>query len=100
MVTEKIKLIEPQRWNKPHTIPREKLEAAAKAACDKLKAKTLKDGSGFPGTSSKEYKYSHLENNNWECGMYTGCFWLAYELTGDEFFEKVAEEHLPPTKRE
>lgn len=26
--------------------------------------------------------------------MYTGCFWLAYQLTGDEFFRNCAEEHL------
>ena len=26
--------------------------------------------------------------------MYTGCFWLAYELTGNKFFKECAEKHL------
>jgi hypothetical protein len=26
--------------------------------------------------------------------MYTGCFWLAYQLTGNKFFKDCAEEHL------
>ena len=94
MVTKKITLDAPERFAKAHTIPKEKLEAAAKAACAKLKANAEKYGYGFPGTCSVDYKYVRAENKNWECGMYTGCFWLAYELTGDEFFRNVAEEML------
>ncbi len=99
MVNENITLKNPQRWQKPHTLSREKLETAARVACDKLKMKAIADGTGFPGTNSKGFKYSHCENTNWVGGMYTGCFWLAYELTGDEFFKKVAEEHLPTYKK-
>ena len=94
MVTKKITLDAPERFAKAHTIPKEKLEAAAKAACAKLKANAEKYGYGFPGTCSVDYKYVRAENKNWECGMYTGCFWLAYELTGDEFFRNVAEQML------
>jgi len=94
MVTEQLKLNNPERFSKVHEIPREKLEAAAKAACAKLKANAEKYGLGFPGTCSKEYKYVRGINQNWECGMYTGCFWLAYELTGDEFFKNAATEML------
>ena len=32
MVKERLTLDKPERWSKPHTIAREKLEAAAKAA--------------------------------------------------------------------
>ena len=99
MVNDNIILKEPERWSKPHVIAKEKLEAAAKAACDKLKKRTLANGPLFPGTCSKDHKYVLGENNNWECGMFTGCFWLAYELTGDEFFKNVAEEHLLSYKR-
>ena len=94
MVKERLTLKNPERWNKPHVIAKEKLEAAAKAACDKLKANTEKFGLGFPGTCSVNYKYVRGANNNWECGMYTGCYWLAYELTGDEFFKDCAEKML------
>lgn len=98
MVTQKITLNKPERFSKPHAIDKAKLEAAAKAACDKLKKKIVEYGdigNDFPGTCSESYKYVRGENKNWECGMYTGCYWLAYELTGDEFFREVAEKHLP-----
>ena len=97
-----ITLNNPARFAGTHTIAKEKLEAAAKAACDKLRAKALefKNNGGeigldFPGTCSVEHKYVRGENKNWECGMYSGCYWLAYELTGDEFFREIAEAHLP-----
>ena len=98
-----LRLERPERFAKPHVIPREKLEAAAKAACDKLKERVLRDGVDFPATCSVQYSYKKGltapglgQNRNWESGMYTGCFWLAYELTGDEFFKEVAlDKHLP-----
>ena len=89
MVKETLKLDRPERFAKPHVIDKAKLEAAAKAACAKLKARVEKEGMGFPATCSKDYKYAQGANNNWECGMYTGCFWLAYQLTGDEFFKNA-----------
>ena len=58
-------------------------------------ANGIEIGMDFPGTCSKEYKYVRAENKNWVGGMYTGCYWLAYELTGNEFFREVAERHLP-----
>ena len=100
MVTEKIKLLEPERWNKPHVIAKEKLEAAAKAACAKLKkfAETH-DILKFPDTRSKNFKYDLRDDIEWwESGMYTGCYWLAYQLTGDEFFREVAEKQVPTFK--
>ena len=100
MVTEKVTLKNPERFSKPHVIKREKLEAAAKAACDKLEAFARKNGAlGFPGTCSVDHKYVLKINDNWECGMYTGCYWLAYELTGNEFFREVAEAQLPSYRR-
>ena len=98
MVKETLTLDRPERFSTPHIIDRAKLEAAAKAACSKLKSRVQKEGIGFPSTSSVNYKYSQGENNNWECGMYTGCFWLAYQLTGDEFFKNVALEQLETYK--
>ena len=83
-----------EKFSKQYVIDKAKLEIAAKSACTKLKERVQRDGVGFPGACSKDYKYAQGENNNWECGMYTGCFWLAYQLTGDEFFKNVALEQL------
>ena len=94
MVTEKIVLNNPERFSTPHKIDNAKLVRAAEAATDKLKAFAMKDALGFPGTCSVDYKYVLDTNKNWECGMYTGCYWLAYEITGDPFFRNVAEGQL------
>ena len=86
-------LLHPERFAKPHKIDEVKLRAAADAACEKLRGLAEKYGhTAFPGTCSQDYRYVCAENKNWECGMYTGCYWLAYLLTGDEFFRRVAEE--------
>ena len=94
MVTKTLTLDRPERFNKPHVIDRAKLEAAAKAACAKLKARVRRDGLGFPLSCDDSFKYAQVENKNWVSGMYTGCFWLAYQLTGDLFFKNVALEQL------
>ncbi len=93
-----VKLNSPERFSKPYAIDREKLLSAAKAACKKFKERVERDGPLFPvGTCSKDLRYQPLgKNGNWVSGMYTGCFFLAYELTGDEFFKSVAMNiHLP-----
>lgn len=98
MVTQKIILEKPERFLKPHTISKEKLEAAATKACERL-ANMAKSHYGlFPSNWSTDFKYKWGRNNNWVSGMYTGCFWLAYELTGDKFFREVAESHLDSYK--
>ena len=85
----------PERWAKPHKIDEKKLRAAADAACAKLKSTTLKAGvTAFPSSCSVNYKYPRLRNDNWEAGLYTGCFWLAYMLTSDEFFKETALAHI------
>ena len=98
MVTEKITLLRPERFAKPHTISRDKLVRAAEAACDKLEELAKKYGVAFPGTRSIEFKYVCDENKNWEAGMYTGCYWLAYRISGNKFFKEEAEKHLPTYK--
>ena len=68
MCREKITLNNPERFSGKHVIAREKLEAAAKAATAKLKAKALefmKDGEigmDFPGNCSVDFKYVRNEN--------------------------------------
>ena len=84
----------PLRFLKPYPLDKSKLDIAAKKACSKLRARVEREGIGFPQTCSKDLKYTQGENNNWVSGMYTGCFWLAYQITGEEFFKNVALEHL------
>lgn len=84
----------PERFQTLYSIDRKKLLNAADKAVDKLEKNIKKYGEGFPGTYSKDYKYSWGENIHWQCGMYTGCLWLAYEITGNTFFKDIAESHF------
>ena len=94
MVTEKIELKNPERFTKTHTISGEKLVRAAEDACERLRKMAMAHPGQFPGTWPTDFKFRWGENNNWVTGMYTGCYWLAYELTGDPFFRKEAESQL------
>lgn len=99
MVTEKVTLINPERFLKEHHISRDKLITAAQKATDKLLINARKFGFGYPGTCSVNFKYELSEDTNWESGMYTGCYWLAYELTGEKKFRDIAESHLVSYKK-
>ena len=50
--------------------------------------------SGFKNRIVYDFKYPQGANRNWECGMQTGLYWLAYELSGNERFREAAEKHL------
>ena len=99
MVNGKIALKNPERFEAGYEIDKNKLCSAVDAATSKLKAFAQRNAYYmFPGTSSENYKYPMGENKNWECGMYTGCFLLAYQLTGNEEFKKIALGHLESFK--
>ncbi|MBQ8322113.1 MAG: glycoside hydrolase family 88 protein [Clostridia bacterium] len=84
----------PERFKQAYTIDREKLEGAAEAAIEKLKAFVTQNGTGFLGTASTDYKYTSSANSNWVCGMYTGTYLMAYQLTGDSRFKTIVESHI------
>lgn len=88
----------PQRFAKPTKISKEKLNRAIEAACNRLSKLIPEFESSFPGTCSENYRYIPNVNRNWECGMFTGCFWLAYLLSGDVKFKNVALKHLETYK--
>lgn len=99
MITKDVILKNAKLFSDNFEINNQKLTKAVEKACDKLELNVKKYGTEFPGTHSTKYKYIYGKNNNWECGMYTGCFWLAYEMTGQKFFKDVAEEHLRTYKQ-
>ena len=94
MITQEIKLNNPEKYSVVKEISKAKLESAAEQATDRLEALAKRHPTGFPGTCSTNFQYAFDINKNWEAGMYTGCYWLAYELTGNKFFRDCAEEQL------
>ncbi|MBQ4528716.1 MAG: glycoside hydrolase family 88 protein [Clostridia bacterium] len=94
-----INLEHPERFRGEYKISDKKIQKAIKNATDKLLSKIDIYTDGFPGTYAKDFKYPIGENNSWTCGMHTGTFVLAYELTGDERFLEVAKNHMNSYKK-
>lgn len=92
MITEKIVLNNPEKYAELPKIDKAKLEKAAETAINKLEERNKRLGlDGYPWMCSKNYRYELRPNNDWQHGMYSGCNWLAYELTGDKYFRECAE---------
>jgi unsaturated chondroitin disaccharide hydrolase len=53
----------------------------------------------FPAPASKNGIYEAIPNNYWTSSFWTGMLWLAYEVTGDEKYKKVAEIQLGGYKK-
>lgn len=85
----------PERFMTPHTIPKAKLDLAIEKALDKLEKDMPKWEGCFVDGYSIDYRYLKIPNNNWVCGMFTGLYWLAYELSGNPKFRDAALKHLP-----
>lgn len=94
MIKGKIILENPERFSGKYEISQEKLIRAIEKATDKLESQIPMYGDKFPGNWSVNYKYPLGDNNNWVCGMFTGEFLLAYELTGNKKFRDIVERHL------
>lgn len=45
----------------------------------------------FPAASAHEGRYPAVEKVDWTEGFWTGMLWLAWEVTGDDKYRKVAE---------
>lgn len=84
----------PERFKTAYTIDPAKLQAAADKATAKLLEIAEEADGKFPATHSIDYQYVYGANNNWICGMYTGSYLMAYQLTGDSRFSDVVEEHI------
>lgn len=96
MVTQAIALKKQDFYLKPHKITEEKIDQAIEKAIKKLKGQIPKFTHCFAGAARKDNKYLYrdTDNSGWVCGMQTGEFMLAYELSGDEAFKDVVMQHL------
>ncbi len=72
------------------------LDIAIKAALEKIDFALEGFGDyGFPTGASKGNVYEMIPNEfGWHTGFWTGILWLAYELTGDEKYKRIATHHV------
>lgn len=76
----------------PYQIPEEKIDRAIEEALNKIERNMPKWKDGFAKTHSTDFLYEKGINDNWVCGMETGIYWLAYELSGKENFLEMAHQ--------
>ena len=91
---ETVELDNGERYLNETRIDKALLEESMQRACDRLKGNIDKFKNGFPETCSKDGVYGVSERFNWERGMLVGCYWLAYQYTGDEVFKNAAEDMI------
>lgn len=79
----------------------EKIAYALSEALKKIDANLDVFDTVFPSHASVNNVYTKDENvNGWNEGFWTGILWLAYDLTGDEKYRRVADMQIPTyTKR-
>lgn len=103
-----VKFDNKERYLNAPELTREEVEAAIEQAIARLRPNLERFRGAFPlpttgwymKTEDKtkgwsRYRYDTTDVPNWTSAMWTGVYWLAYELTGDEAFRDVAESHFP-----
>ena len=93
MKRDPIKLNNPEKYKEIPVIAPEKIEKAIADATARLERMGKKNGLKFPsaGAYNSQYLFTPT-NSNWVHGMYAGCYWLAFLLTGKPYFNKAARE--------
>ena len=89
-----VELDNKERYLEHTTIDDVLLEDAMQRACDKLRGNIGDFKNGFPNVATENGSYEVSERFNWTSGMLTGCYWLAYQYTGDEVFKNAAEHMI------
>lgn len=99
---ENIKINNPERFSDILTIDEAKVALGKAMEILKKNLHRFKDGFAMPaygfdrdfenGWTANKYKKSYLPD--WTSGMWTGLYFLAYEITGDKEFLEVCKNHV------
>ncbi len=71
-----------------------RFEQALLAAAEQVRCNVPFYGDDFPKPCSENGVYPKGINTGWTPGFYTGQCWLAYEATGDPFFQQAARKQV------
>lgn len=89
-----VELDDKERFLTPTVLDETMLADAMARACEKIKSTIGKFENGFPESYGENNSYAVSERFNWTSGMRTGCYWLAYQYTGDKVFREAAENMI------
>lgn len=109
ILNKNTRLADRSKFNGGSELSKNEVEKAIETAVDCLKRDVNKYIDGFAGTASGWYpsdevwsskthwsvnRYKKLTMPNWESGMWTGLYWMIYELTGDKAFYSAAQSQV------
>lgn len=94
---EEIKNME--RYTKKPKLSKEEVQSAVNFIIKKIDENLEEFTYKFPAPASKNNVYEEIDNTDWTACFWTGMLWLAYEVTKNEKYRKVAEIQLESYKR-
>ena len=89
----------PSRYAEPPKLSKEFYENAVGYILKKIDENIETFTYKFPASASVRNVYPAIENTDWTVSFWTGMLWLAYEMTGDVKYRKVAELQLDSYKK-
>jgi unsaturated chondroitin disaccharide hydrolase len=85
-------------YEKRENLSKENLKKAIDHVLAKIDQNLERYTNKFPTACSTELVYGEIDNVDWTASFFTGMLWLAYDVTGDEKYRKVAEIHIQSFK--
>jgi len=82
------------RFEARHLIDRATAEESLRFVLSKIDANLPFFTDQFPTPVGKNNVYTPIPNNYWTTSFWTGMVWLAFEITGDTKYRRIAEQHL------
>lgn len=94
---EGIKNIE--KYSNPPVLTKEHCEEAIAFILEKIDQNLDTFTYKYPAPASVNNVYQPVDNVDWTSSFWTGMLWLAYEISGDDKYRKVAEIQLESYKK-
>ncbi len=97
MLFEKVQIENPARFDYGKELSQSDVKNALDVSVEVLKRSLPRFIGKFPEPARglwSSNRYESVEHPGWISGMWTGLYWLIYELTGDAEFRKAAESQV------
>lgn len=88
-----------EKYAQPHSLTRAFCDTAIQYILKKIDDNLDVFTEKFPAPASQNNIYPAIDNVDWTASFWTGMLWLAYEVTGDQKYRRIAAIHLKSFKK-